>query len=387
MASPEKIAPLLPETLPDDFSDWDSEASPVPERSDSGESEAWEAAHSFGKSPKPPSQSTDRDAILESLMERPQVSRSTSSAPVFVKQQRDFINWDSKECPATPPVNRSEWETWEAAHSFGKAPKPLAQSAEYNAILKSLLDRPHVSSSASPVPVPLKPKKLTSEVVDASPSRASNTPDVSSTAKEVSVLPGLVNAPAVDGMRNPPEFAATLRREATETLFQLFRSKNIEVDEKQKTARKKWMTITAISACSILLLLILMISLFHHGMRSAAKPSIQPPPAASDTQLNTNKPKPSAGGPLTKVKPPATTEMQETTDNQPANEEEEVNPAQAQTKMMNDQLTAPTQIPQGIKKPVADNGPPPASFGAASTDGLSGNGTIGSLQWTRTARH
>ena len=30
MASPEKIAPLLPETLPEDFSDWDSEASPVP---------------------------------------------------------------------------------------------------------------------------------------------------------------------------------------------------------------------------------------------------------------------------------------------------------------------------------------------------------------------
>ena len=30
MASPEKIAPLLPETLPEDFSEWDSEASPVP---------------------------------------------------------------------------------------------------------------------------------------------------------------------------------------------------------------------------------------------------------------------------------------------------------------------------------------------------------------------
>ena len=27
MASPEKIAPMLPETLPEDFSDWDSEAS------------------------------------------------------------------------------------------------------------------------------------------------------------------------------------------------------------------------------------------------------------------------------------------------------------------------------------------------------------------------
>ena len=27
MASPEELAPLLPETLPEDFSEWDSEAS------------------------------------------------------------------------------------------------------------------------------------------------------------------------------------------------------------------------------------------------------------------------------------------------------------------------------------------------------------------------
>ena len=43
---------------------------------------------------------------------------------------------------------------------------------------------------------------------------------------------------------------------------------------------------------------------------------------------------------------------------------------------MNDQLTAPTQIPQEIKKQVADNGPPPASFGAGGADGLGGNGAI-----------
>ena len=74
--------------------------------------------------------------------------------------------------------------------------------------------------------------------------------------------------------------------------------------------------------------------------------------------------------------PPETTERQKTTDNHPANEVEGVNPSQAQTEMMNEQLTAPTQIPQDIKKPVADNGPPPASFGAAGTDGLGGNGAI-----------
>ena len=119
-----------------------------------------------------------------------------------------------------------------------------------------------------------------------------------------------------------------------------------------------------------------MIPLFHHGTKSAAKQSVQPPPGASDTQPKPNTPKPSASEPLTQDKPLATAEKQQTTDNQPTNEEAGVNPAQVQTKMMNDQLTAPTQIPQEIKKQVAENAPPPASFGTAGADGLGGNGAI-----------
>ncbi len=91
-------------------------------------------------------------------------------------------------------------------------------------------------------------------------------------------MPGLPNVAMVDGMRNSPEPAATLRREAYEALFQSFRSKNFEVKEEQKTARKKWMIIAPVSACSILLLLIFTIPLFHHGMKSVAKQSVQPPP-------------------------------------------------------------------------------------------------------------
>jgi protein TonB len=376
MASPEEVSKLPPETLPEDFSDCDSEASPVPLLGNSGKWEAGQAAHSFGKSPKPLGQSADRDAILESLLDRTRVSGSALPAPVFVKQQRSIIDWDSEESPTVTPVTRSEWEAWEAGHSFGKPPKPLGQSADRDTILESLLDRTPLSGSASPAPVSLKPQKLTSELVDVSPSRASHAPDASPTTNEVSVVPSLPNAASVDGMSNSSELAATLRREANEALFRMFRSKNIEVKGKRKTARKKWMTVPAICACSILLPLILMIPLFHHGMKSAVKQSVQPPSGASDTQLKTNTPKPSASEPLTQVKPPAAPEKQQTTDHQPADEEEGVNPAQVQAKMMNDQLTAPTQIPQDIKKPVADNGPPPASFGAAGADGLGGNGAI-----------
>ena len=159
MASPEKIAPLLPETLPEDFSDWDSEASPMPVLGHSGEWEASKDAHSFGETPKPLGQSADYNAVLDSLLNRPRASVSASPTPVFVKQQRDFIDWDSGESPTAPPVSRSEWEAWEAAHSFGKSPKPLGQSADRNAILESLMDRPRVSGSASSAPVFVKQQR------------------------------------------------------------------------------------------------------------------------------------------------------------------------------------------------------------------------------------
>jgi protein TonB len=180
----------------------------------------------------------------------------------------------------------------------------------------------------------------------------------------------------MDGVSNSPELAATLRREADEALFQMFRSKSIEVKGEQKTPTKKQVTVVSICVCSILLPIIFMTPLFHHGMKSAAKHSVKPTPGASATQRKPNTPAPSAREPLTQDKPLATAEKQQTTDNQPTNEDAEVKPSQVEAKMMNDQLTAPTQIPQDIKKQVADNGPPPASFGAAGADGLGGNGAI-----------
>ncbi len=371
MASPEKIAPLLPETLPENFSDWDGEASPAPSPANSGGWESWEATHLLGKSPKPSGQSADRDAILESLLGKPRVSGLPSSAPATTKRQMNLIDWDNKESPAATSVNRGERETRGAGHSLSKSTKPLGQPADRVAILESLLDRSRVSSSASPAPVSLKPQKLTSELVNLSP-----TSDASRTPKEVPIVPGLPNAVSVHGMSNSTEVNTTLRSEADGALFEMFRSKNIEVREEPKTARKKWLTVPAICAGSILLPLILVVPLFHHGMKPATKQSVQPPRGASDTQPKPNAPAPSANEPLTQDKPLVKTEGKQTTDNQTPNKEVVAKQMQVPTEMMSDQLAAPTQIPQGIKKPVADNGPPPASFGAAGADGLGGNGAI-----------
>jgi protein TonB len=369
MAPPEKKPPLPPETLPKDFSNWDRGASAVPVPVNSGEWETWQAAHSAGKSPKPLGQFADRDRILESLVDAPRVSGSALPAPVFVKQQRNFIDWESEEFPGAIPVDRSEWEAWEATHSSASSPKPLGQSADRNRIPESLLQRPPVSGSPSPATVSLQPQKSASELLHLSPAS-----DATRLANEVPVVPGLPNAASVSGIGNSPQLAATLRRDADDALFEMFRSKKIEGEEERKTARKKSMTVPAICAASILLPLVLMIPLFHHWMKPEAKQSVQPPPRESDTQLKTNTPAPSAAEPLTQDEPLTKTQGKQTKDNQPANNEEAVQPAEVPAEMMIGQLAAPAQIPQEIKKPVVDNGPPPASFGAAGADDLDAAG-------------
>jgi protein TonB len=368
MASPKELAPLLPETLPEDFGDWDSEASPAPSSVNSSEREAWEAAHSLGETPESLWQSADREAFLESLVDRPRVSSPVSSAPVFVKQQKDFIDWDSESPSAPWPADRALWGSWDAAPSFGKTAKPLEQSADRETFPSPVEDGPRDSGSASSAPVIVNQHELTNQLVDGSPSRASHKLEARPAAIAVPVVPGLPNVAAVDGMRNSPVSTAKTRHEADEAIFQLFSPKKITVKRALKTAKKKWMTVAAVSAGSILLPLILMTPLFHHGTKSVTKHSVQPLPIATDTQLKTNMPNPPASKPLAQGKPLAATEKPPATGDQPANEDDPVTSAQVDTNMMNNQLTAPTRIP----KQVAENEPAPPSFSTAGVDALGG---------------
>jgi TonB family protein len=164
---------------------------------------------------------------------------------------------------------------------------------------------------------------------------------------------------------------ATLRNEADEALFQSISREKVEVKGEQKTAKKKWMIIAAVSACSILLPLLLIIPLFHRGTKYVAKPSVQPLPAVANTPPTTNPSTPPAREPLTQDKPLATTEKQPATDNQWDNEEHGAAPAPAQTNVMNNQLTAPTRIP----KQVVEDAPPPAGSDTAGAEGLGGGST------------
>jgi protein TonB len=378
MASPEELTPLLPETLPEDFGEWDGEASPEPSPIKPGEWEAWEAAHSFGETKSPRAQFTDREATAAPPTEKPHGSDSSPSAPAIVAQQKHFIDWDGESTPTPKPVDLSEWEAWEAAHSFGKTPKPAKQSAEREPSLSPVVDRPRVSSPVPTAPLTAKSRELPGEPTNGANdliSHAPNKPEAGRSTKEIQLAPNSQKPAAVNGKPTSPETAKTSQRSDDRALFQLFSEKNGEVAQKPKTAKKKWMIIAPVSAASALLLAALMFSLFHHGAQPASKPAIQAPAQAPETQQETDISNPPDNAPAAQTQPAAPAQKQPAAGTPAANAQDGVKPAQGltkkQTQMMDDQLTAPTVIPQGAGK-QAENAPPPVTFASGGADGLGG---------------
>ncbi len=378
MASPEEIVPSLPDTLPEDFGEWDGEGSPAPTPVHSSEWEAWEAAHPVGDSLKPAAQSSERKSILSSAVEKPRDARRTSPESVFVKQQQDLNPGNGGASPAAKSASSHEWEAWEASQSFAKTAKPNGHATERRAIPSPVSDKPRATGSASSAAVLVEPQELAGELEEGSPSRASHAPEASHSLSAVAEAPSLPEAATVAAAHSAPEPAATSTLETDEALFELFSSKKLEVKEEPKTGKKKRTIFVAVGTCAILLPAIFVIPRFHRGTKSAAAQSAQPVPEATDSPMATDTPKPSASDPITQETPPAVTEQQQATDNQPTNEGGGVKSAQVptktQAKMMDDQLTAPTQIPQGTSRQGAEDAPPPVSFGAGGAEEMAGSG-------------
>jgi protein TonB len=179
-----------------------------------------------------------------------------------------------------------------------------------------------------------------------------------------------------DEIVHSPEPTVTLRREADAALSKLYSSKEIEVEEEPKTANKKWMIVGGVSAGAILISVVLMMTVFHHGTTPAAKPSVQTVPVPADTQVEAPAPDPLASVPATPSAPAATTTKQQAANSQNSQSIAADNPVKSpktptksQAKMMGDQLNAPTQI----QRQEAETAPPP-SFDAAGADGLGDSG-------------
>jgi TonB family protein len=447
MASPEELIPSLPDTLPEDFGEWDSEGSAAATAVASGEWEtvhalseapkafgqsadgdaatavakqqedvsngkseavptaktlssreeweAWIESHSFSETPKPFGKTARRDETPASPADKPRGSGSSSSAPSFANKQKDSSNGNGKPSSTPKPAQSGEWESWVASHSNGKAPKSNGRSAEPKATLPPAAEKPRFSGSAASAAVSasvlVAEPELTNEPGDRASSPVSSSLvslglGVSRATNAVPMAVGVATVVEADEIVHSPEPTATLRREADEALFKLYSSKEIEVEEEPKTGKKKWMIIGGVGAGAILIPLILIMTVFHHGTTPAAKPSVQTVPAPTDTQVEAPTPDPSASVPTTSSAPAATTEKQQAANSQNSQPAAAANsvkapktPTKMQTKMMGDQLNAPTQIPQDAERQAAENAPPPASFDSAGADGLGGSAANASV--------
>jgi TonB family protein len=452
MASPEELVPSLPDTLPEDFGEWDSEGSATATAVDSAEWEAaqrfsetptvfgqsadgeaatagaeqqedvsngkseavptakalssreeWEAwieSHSFSETPKPFGKTDRRDEIPAPPVGKPR--GSSTSAPEIAKTQKDSSNGNGKPSPAAKLAQSGEWENWLAAHSNGKSTKSNGRSAEPKATVSPVQEKPRFPGSASSATasatVLVAEPELTSEPavrasrpgssnsVLSSPAPTSSAPSslvslglgVSRATNAIPIAVGVATVAEADEVVHSPEPTATLRREADEALLKLYSSNEIEVEEAPKTTNKKWLIVGGVSAGAILISVVLMMTVFHHGTTPAAKPPVQVIPAPTETPVETPAPDASASVPTTQSAPAAATTKQQAANgqnSQPTAADNSVKspktPTKSQAKMMGDQLSAPTQI----AKQAAENAPPPVSFDAAGADGLGGTGT------------
>ncbi|HVN93616.1 MAG TPA: TonB family protein [Terracidiphilus sp.] len=372
MASPEELTPLLPETLPDDFSEWDGEAAPEPAPSKPNEWEAWEATHSFGEPTSPRGQSANGSSTVAPQVERPRDLGPSPSAPAVAPQPKHYVEWDGESSPTPKPGNLSEWEAWEAAHTLGKKPNTSAQFTEREANVPRAAERPHSSAPSAPAPVRQhEPVSKPSNGSNGSGSRPYLAPETSYPTKPVPPASGLPKVVKVNGALSSAAAAKVSQSEADSALFQAF-AQTATAPEKPKAANKKWIMIGSAGAVAVLLPLAFLSPIFHRA-NGAPKQSVQPqqptetqiqPDAANapgTDSANQNQP-----APASQPQPAAAAPANSGNGAQPAS-----GPTKKQAKMMDDQLTAPTLIPQG-GKPQAENAPPPVNLALNGGDGLGG---------------
>jgi TonB family protein len=383
MASSEEVVPVLPDTLPENFGEWDNDASPA---SVPGGADEWESVSSHGKpaGSKAHGEPENLDEILSSFADRSRVWRSDSHAPVVVRPQNEFAGLEKATSPAPSPVKLSA----PAKHAASETSKLAERPAENKMVFSPALDNPPDDWPALSEPVFAKQQKSTAVLTEDAPSPASPQPESRHTLDESSSASGSPHVVSANGAHASSEFFSHSKaREADKLLFEVFSGKNSEEDEENEESgtgkNKKKLIIVGGAAAVVLVPLILMLSLGHHGTKAAAEPSLQPVSAATDTQPETSTPDQSASEPLTQVKPSAASKNQQTTQSQATQTATEANSApsvsDSQTQMMKDQLTAPKMISGDAKKQNAENAPPPESIGTAGMDALAGSGPAAKL--------
>jgi protein TonB len=186
----------------------------------------------------------------------------------------------------------------------------------------------------------------------------------------------------LDGSTDLPRFTARSFHAADDSLLRSFRSKEANQTSPKRTTMIRTI-VTAVAVASILLLLAL-VPRMYPGWRpglARVKQSIASLSATAGKDLAGNKAKPSPSKPLIgTAQPPAVTpnpapSIQPATGADPATDNvEEATPPPVQSKMMTDQLAAPSQIPHEIKTVPQKEAPPASGFGGSGMEGLDSSG-------------
>ena len=153
----------------------------------------------------------------------------------------------------------------------------------------------------------------------------------------------------------------------------------------RKRGSKKRMALIAVPVVLVLLVLAMAPRLYPNLLPSLAmvKQSVAHQAKAGDADSAANRLKPSPATLLTKTAQPVANTIVPSPVTQPAaaanttaSDSEEASPPQVESKMMNDQLTAPARIPHDIKVVAKQEAPPSPGFAVAGMDGLGNNAGI-----------
>lgn len=353
MASPVEIRENLPDTLPADFGDWDSQdSSAAPVETPLKEEPA--------RRESPQRESARREAEALDLAKKPNSGREVSREFEPAHNVTPFPQVE--EAPSVPrgipaPVIRAPRNS-PAANS---APEiPVAEDPAYVRLMRSVetvVDK--LPSTASPAPAP---KLASVELIERKPDK----PLFSS----------------VTVAEEDSEDAAT----RTTLLNDLLE------DEEEKKTRRKWIMSGCVFGGALLLVAF---QLFHYFGSNAKLKHIVPATQSVTAAASNSEPdvdsvsipdakqseKPSAG------KPEGNLETSLSADNSASAQDAETSspaiqgkrPAAAQTQMMQTQLSAPTRLPQSVRNAGGADAPPPDSLGGANIAALNGASAVGNV--------
>lgn len=252
----------------------------------------------------------------------------------------DFSEWDSAGPPSTLPASSSAFK----ADSDAPAPVSKAQ----------------VRAKAAPVAEP-----KTNAPANGSKTASAPAPKTPAQPKQPRVAPAQA---AAKPRKNPALMPAAAYADSN-AFYQMEALQNgMRSDNKNRN-----ITVSVIASASVLLLVMLAPLIYPKIMSrvSIENQSVSAHPMAETPDANLKKPH--AATAMTAVA--AKDAQQDTTDT------EEADTPQVQSEMMNNQLAAPTRIPQDIKRAPEKEASPAAGFATADLDGLGANnaGAVGAV--------